>query len=216
MLKKSLTSLVTLLLAINLAFAESDEFSTDRMMKDLEEQMKLSSEKLEEMRPALEQKSRELEQEINKTVEKGFVELQSLSDQLESASKDAEKKLEEALNSEEMKALQDYLNSIDEQTIADIEKKLAEALTEFLALTEDQIDKIIPILQDGFEQLAELLDRLEKEGRKNLESFAEDFEELNRELKDRLDESLNGDQLEKLEKHREELKNKINTEVFEV
>ena len=215
MIKKYTGLLPALLLLASVAYAQSEEFNADKMMGDLEKQLALSSEKLNELRPALEQKSRELEKEIGDSVEKGFVELQSLSEKLDAASKDAEKKLEEALNSDEMKALQEYLNNIDEQAIEDIEKKLAEALTELLVLTEEQVVKIKPILQDGFEQLAALLEQLAKEGQKNLEAFAERYEELNRELKDRLDESLDGDQLEKLEKHREELRNKINVEVFE-
>jgi Na+/phosphate symporter len=215
MIKKFTGLLPALLLLTSVAYAQSEEFNADKMMGDLEEQLALSSEKLNELRPALEQKSRELEKEIGDSVEKGFVELQSLSEKLDAASKDAEKKLEEALNSDEMKALQEYLNNIDEQAIEDIEKKLAEALTELLVLTEEQVVKIKPILQDGFEQLAALLEQLAKEGQKNLEAFAQRYEELNRELKDRLDESLDGDQLEKLEKHREELRNKINVEVFE-
>ena len=215
MIKKFTGLLPALLLLTTVAYAQSEEFNADKMMGDLEKQLALSSEKLNELRPALEQKSRELEKEIGDSVEKGFVELQSLSEKLDAASKDAEKKLEEALNSDEMKALQEYLNNIDEQAIEDIEKKLVEALTELLVLTEEQVVKIKPILQDGFEQLAALLEQLAKEGQKNLEAFAERYEELNRELKDRLDESLDGDQLEKLEKHREELRNKINVEVFE-
>ena len=96
----------------------------------------------------------------------------------------------------------------------EIEKKLAESLTEFLELTEKQIEEVRPVFEDAFEQLGDMLSELVDEGAKNLEAFSKQYEERDRKLREQLEESLDDMQLEKLEKNRDELKEKISDDLF--
>lgn len=202
------------LITVSIANAETRDFDTDKMMSELEKQLELSKDKLDKLRPVLEEKSRELEKSVEESIEKGYLEMEALSQRLKETTEKAEKQLESALNSEEVQKLHDYLDSLDEIAIEDIGRKLADALAGLLRLTEDQISKTKPILEDGFKELAELLDQLTKEGERNMEAFKNQYEGLSDELMQKLQDSLNDGQFEKLEEHREELREKIREDLF--
>jgi DNA repair exonuclease SbcCD ATPase subunit len=184
------------------------------MVADLEKELDLSAEKLEKLRPALEDKSREIENDLEESIDKGYAEIQSLSGKLQEASREAEKQLEEVLNSDEVKQLKEYLARIDKEAIREVQEELANALTEWLEMTEEQIASFKPALEESFRELGEILDTLAKEGEKNLDEFKKQFDDLNNTLREKLDDSLESDQLEKLEQNREELKKKISQELF--
>ena len=188
-----------------------DEFDSDKMMSDLESKLELSSDKRDKLKPALDTKSEELKKHIHASVDEGFMQLGELSTQLDAASREAEAKLREALSSEEMQQLKDYLKKIDADAIKEIRDELVAQLTQFLKLTEDQIAKVKPILEDGFNQLSEMLNRLQQEGRKSLEEFKSQFEGLNKELKQKLQDNLDGEQIKKLDTHHEDLRENIRT-----
>ena len=203
-----------LLLVMTVGHADSSKFNTDKMVADLEKELNLSAEKLEKLRPALEDKSREIEKDLEESIDKGYAEMQSLSGKLQEASREAEKQLEEVLNSDEVKQLKEYLASIDKEAIREVQEELVNALTEWLEMTEEQIASFKPALEESFRELGEILDTLAKEGEKNLEEFQKQFDDLNNTLREKLDDSLESDQLEKLEQNREELKKKISQELF--
>jgi len=207
-------TVAALCLLASSAYAETDEFDADKMLSELESQLKLSGDKLSQLKPAIDAKSAELNKSINESVDRGFVELDKLSDQLDVASKEAQEKLQEALSSEEMQQLRDYLKKWDRDAIDKIKQDLAAQLTALLELTEDQISKLKPILEDGFNQLGEMLDRLAREGNKSLEKFKQQYEQLSEDLNQKLKDTLNSDQMKSLETYREELREKIKTALY--
>ena len=189
------------------------EFDTDKLMSDIESQLKFSSDKLTKLKPAIDAKSKELEKSINESVNKGFVELQALTGQLDAASKEAEEKLKQALSGDEMEKLKTYLKSIDQEAINQIKDSLVDELSKLLLLTQDQIGKLRPILIDSFDKLGAMLDRLASQGKKGLEAFKQNFDHINNELKNRVSEVLSSDQLKKLDANREELRQKLRAEL---
>ena len=192
----------------------NDEFNSEKMLSDLEKQLKLSREQLDKLKPALEEKSAELKQSMHDSIDKGFVELEQFSQKLDAVSKDAEKKLKEVLNSEEMQQLRDYLSKIDRDAINRVKETLIAEFSAILKLTEEQAVKLKPILEDSFNQLAEMMDRLAREGVKSLEEFKIQYDQLTEELKKKLQDTLDSNQMESLEQHSEELKEKIQETVF--
>jgi len=203
-----------LLLAANTGHAGRNDFDTDKMIADLEKKLELSAVKLEKLRPALEEKSREIEKDPEDSINKGYAEVQSFSGKLQAASRKAEKQLGEVLNSDEVKELKEYLASIDKEAIREVQEELADTLTEWLEMTEEQIASFKPALEESFRELGEMLDSLVKEGEENLDEFKSQFDELNNALKKKLEDSLESDQLEKLEQNRKELKKRISKELF--
>lgn len=196
------------------ASAEMQEFDGEKMLSDLEKQLELSSEELSKLKPALDAKSEELKKSIHESVDRGFVELQALSQQLDSATKEAEVKLREALSSEEMQQLKEYLKKIDKDAINQVQEELVAQLTALLKLTESQLAKIKPALEESFGRLSEILEELAREGSKNLEEFKRQYEELNKDLRQKLEGVLDGEQIKSLDLHREELNEKIQASLF--
>lgn len=197
-------------------YAQTEEFDADKMLAELESQLKLSGDKLSKLKPTIDAKSAELKQEINASVEQGFVELEKLSGQLDAASEQAQAKLQEALSSEEMQQVRDYLKKWDHEAVERIRADLAAQLAAFLKLTEDQMTSLKPVLEDSFSQLSQMLEQLASEGGKTMEEFKQQYEQLGKELEQKLKDGLNSEQIESLDIHRDELEEKIKTTLYSV
>lgn len=196
------------------AHAQGDEFDPNKLLSELESQLKLSTEKLSEMKPVIDAKSAELKTVISKSVDKGFVELEKLTTELESGSRRAQEKLQQALSSEEMQQLHDSLKKWDREAIEQTRQELAVEVALLLELTQDQVNRLKPIIADSFKQLGEMLDTLVKQGDKNLEEFGKRFEELSEDLNQKLRDNLSSDQMQTLKMHRDDLNEKIKERLF--
>jgi len=214
MMKTIYSAAFAAVLCTSTAFAAEQEFDAEKMLSDLEQQLQLSGDKLSKLKPAIDAKSAELKKSINSTVEQGFMELGALTQQLDAASKEAETKLKEALSSDEVQQVREYLSKIDGDAIATIRDQLVAELEKFLKLTEDQVAKLKPVLEDAFNQLGEMLDGLAQEGTRSLEKFKMEYQGLTVDLKQKLADTLDGEQLKSLEMHRDELRKSINKALF--
>ena len=198
--------------------ADSKNFDSEKMLSDLEQQLQLSREKYEQMKPefekALEQKSRELKSTINETVEEGFVELESMSKKLDAASVEAKSNLEKALNSEQVQELKAFLASIDEEAIREAREKLLNELTKQLELTAEQLEKLKPILRDYMVQASELLKQVSKNSTDAFNEYSEKYELLAKDAEARMKDILDSEQMNKLKKQIEDVRNKVNEKVF--
>ena len=211
-------SMLVAFLLISPASAGSNAFDTEKMLSDLEQQLQLSREKYNKMKPQLEQtieqKSRELKETVDKQVKEGFVELESMSKKLDAASDEAKRNLEKALNSDEIMQLKNFLASIDEEAIRDARERLLDELTRQLELTADQLDKLKPILRDYMTQASELLEQFTKGGKRAFEEYREKYDVLANDAKESTKDILNSDQMEKLEEQLIETRDRIKEKVF--
>lgn len=211
-------SMLVAFLLISPASAASNAFDTEKMLSDLEQQLQLSREKYNKMKPQLEQtieqKSRELKETVDKQVKEGFVELESMSKKLDAASDEAKRNLEKALNSDEIMQLKNFLASIDEEAIRDARERLLDELTRQLELTADQLDKLKPILRDYMTQASELLEQFTKGGKRTFEEYREKYDVLANDAKESTKDILNSDQMKKLEEQLIETRDRIKEKVF--
>ena len=198
--------------------AESGERSldTDQMISELEKHIELSKEQWEKLKPVLEEKSKEMQQSLNESVDKGYAELDELSKKLEAMSEDAERKAKELMSSEEVQKMREYLSKIDEDAIREARDKMVAELTELLELTEAQVAKIGPVLEDGIMQLSVMLQQLARDGNRSWEAFKEQFDQLMEEMKEKLQGSLDNKQMERLEEYNDEQEEKIRKTLFTV
>jgi len=210
--------LFTILIAISMCASGSSaadkEFDSEKMMAEIEAKLKLSSEKMSQLKPAIDAKSIELKKAIHEAVDQGFVQMDELSLKLDEVSKDAEKKVKDVLNSEEMEELRDYMSKIDRQAIEQAQEKLVAKLTVILELTKEQAAKMKPVLKDSLAQLSIMLNQLAKEGSKSLEDFKRQYERLGKETKNELQDMLNDEQIKRYEKYIEENKKTIEKVMF--
>lgn len=207
-MKQILILVCSILMFAQICSAE-DKFDTEKMMSDLEKQYQLSKEKLEQLKPVLDEKSAELKKSIQESVNKGFSEWDKLSGKLETLSEDTDKKVQEILSSEEVQKLHEYLGKINKEAIEETKNTIVEEFVTLLALTEEQIENIKPMLEDSFNQLGDLLTQLSKDGAASLDDFKIKYKNWSEELKMKLEKTLDDKQLEKLEIHSDELEEKI-------
>lgn len=192
------------------------KFDPDKMIADLEKKLELSREQWEKLKPVLEQRSKELQEIIHESVDKGYMELEEVSEKLEAMSDDAERKVKEVLSSEETQKLRDYLSEIDKDAIEEAKNRMVAELTLLLELSEEQAAKIKPVLEDSMTRLSTLFNELAKEGSKSWEKFRQNFEQLATDLQNSLQESLDNEQMKRLEEYNEEQKVKIQKALFTV
>ena len=208
--------LIFLTISFSSVFSADKEFDSEQILSDLESQLDLSSEKMSSLKPAIETKSAELKKSMHESVDKGFIQLDKFSEKLESVSRDAEKKAGEILNSEEMNKLKDYLSKIDKKAVTEMKDRAVADLSAVLELTEEQVVKLKPVLEDSFAQMGKMFDDLAREGNRSWEGFKKQYEELSRELRDKLQGTLDNEQMRRLEKYNEEKKVKVQEAFYSV
>lgn len=209
-----LTVVVLFMLSGAASSTENAEFDSEKMLSDLEKKLQLSQEQLQKLKPALDAKSAELKKSIQESLDKGFIEYEKLSKKLDDVSRDAEKKVEQALTSEEMMQLRDYLRNLDKDAINKAKDSLIQEFSALLELTEEQAEKLMPVLEESFSKLAEMLDLLSEQGIKSWDDFKLKYDDLIKDLREKLQEILNNKQMESFENHSDELKDKIHETVF--
>jgi len=208
--------LLTGLLFSSAAMAvEEKTFDSEELMSQLEEQIDLSAEKLNQLKPEIDAKSAGLKKDIEASVDKGFVELDKLTGKLDAATKATEAKVQEMLSSEQYQQFKDFLAGIDKEAIEDAKKKLSKELSEVLQLTEEQAEKIKPVFEESVAELSALMDSFAKSGMSALDDFKSQYEDLTKQLRDKLKETLDKDQLEKYDEYKNEKRDKIAERLFE-
>jgi len=188
---------------------ESESFSTDKMISDLNKKIELSKEQWEELKPVLGEKSEELKKSIDEYVKKGYLQMGEMSERLKNVSEDTEKKLEALLNSEEMQKLKNYLSELDEDAIKETKERLTAELSEFLALSEEQLSKLKPVLEDSMTEMTEMIEALAKKGSDGWDEFKKQYKTLTDELKKKLEETLDNQQMERFEEYKQDKQDKI-------
>lgn len=202
--------------AIPVYSADSEEFSSEKMISDLEKKMDLTREQWEKLKPVLDEKGKELSQEMKDSVDRGFAELDKMTKKFDSMSKNAEQKVKDLLNSEEAMKLREHLAKIDQEAIDKAKEEMIAKLNELLELTEEQAKKLQPVLEDSFNQLSDKIMGLTEEGTRNWVEFREEFDKLTQDLYDKVKETLNQEQMQKLEKYNEDQKEDIQRTLFTV
>ena len=89
--------LTTLLVATDLRASESEEFNSEKIISEMEKQLDLSREKWEQLKPVIEEKSKDMAEGLKESVDKGYAELDQLTKKFDSMSKEAEQKVKDIL-----------------------------------------------------------------------------------------------------------------------
>ncbi len=206
---------ITFPLSVNAADSKEQSLDTDKMLSDLQRELNLSKEQLEALKPILEDKNEKLKLHVDETVKRGYLDLDNLSERLKIFSKDVEKQAQALLNSDEIQVLQNYLQSIDKSVILKTRDSLVADLVQLLELTEEQTEKKRHVLENTFTQISDLLSDMLKRGSRNFDEFKVRYNQINESLKKQLREFLEPEQMEKFEKHNNELQEGIQQALFE-
>lgn len=191
-----------------------ESLGTDKIVSELEKQLNLSKEKWEQLKPVLEEKSNALSESLKQSIDEGVIELNRMAEKFDQMSKDAEKKVKDILTSDEARKFREELSRIDKQAIEHAKEKMIADLHEVLKLTEEQIDELKPVFEESFNKLSQMIQGLAAEGTANWQEFREDFEAVTKDLYDKVKESLDDEQMKKLEEYKEKEKEEIQNVLF--
>ncbi|MCP3888969.1 MAG: hypothetical protein GY702_08860 [Desulfobulbaceae bacterium] len=200
----------------SMSFAAEEQFDSEKIISELEEKSGLSREQISQLKPEIEAKSAQLKTDIKESIDEGFLRLEELSAKLDTATKGTEEKVKQLLNSEEYLKFKDFLLSIDKKAVKNVKNSLTEELSSVLQLTEEQAEKLKPVLEDSVNQLTELVGNLTKSGKSALDDFKVQYENLSKRLRDKLKDTLDSKQLDRLDEYNKEKKEKITQRLFEV
>ncbi len=214
---RRLFPMIALLISASVQAGES-EFDPAKMMSDLEKQLRMTQEQYEKAKPELEkamrEKSRELKESINKQVDEGFLQLEEMSREMSAASDRLKKDLEQTLNSQQVQDLKAYLEQLDKKAVEDASRKLLDELAQVLALTASQVEELKPVLRNYLDQASALLQQFARDSSRTFEEYRQEYEALGRELRERLGDTLDSEQLDTLDRQMDEIKQKVEDQVF--
>ena len=215
-----LARIITVVLAFALplttaAYGADKEFDAEQIMQQLEEQLLLSSEKLSKLKPSIDAKSEELKKSFHEAVDKGFLQAEEMSRKLDEVSQETEAKVKELLTSEEYEKFKSQLKKIDKDAMVEAKERIVADLSNFMELSEEQAKELKPKLEKAVQDLGLMVDSLAKEGVKNWGEFKENYELLQKDLKQELESILDGEQMKKLEEYNQEKMQKIKENLVE-
>ncbi|MCP4009674.1 MAG: hypothetical protein GY726_09180 [Proteobacteria bacterium] len=199
--------------------SKSDELDVEQLMKELENQLQISREKYETLKPelesALEAKSKELSSSLDSALDQGLAGLEKMGEQYDAASKASSEKLNEIMESDEVEKYRDFLSGLDEEAIRRGRDQLVVKFIEVLQLSADQVEAIKPLLGEKLEHLGAILNRYLDENKSDFEQFRAEFKAEVRKNVKQFKEILNPEQFEKYEEQLNSIEETIKNDVFE-
>jgi hypothetical protein len=203
--------MIVALISSSPAFAEREKLLPENLLSDLDEKLKLADQELAELKPAVEKKSQELRDLIDKKVDEGFLELEALSKELNQKIQGLEQDLDTVLSDPQIQELKEFLATLDEQTITTMIDEIIAKLAARLGVTSEQLAQFETILRDELNKQGELLSRFLDQGAQAFDEFQQENDQLWQEIGNRLDEILTSDQMQEARKWKQEVEEKINT-----
>jgi hypothetical protein len=191
-----------------------DALSAENILAALGDRLKLTPEQREKVRPVVESVSEALAATIDVWVAQGFVDSESLAEQLAPLVEDVKAKFAHALKSEQMQTLQGALARLEDDAVEVIRFAVIERVSERLGVTPGQAGQLRPMLRENLVELSELLSRFAAESGRSFEEFKVAYDELQETLRARLRNVLDADQLKALDALRDELVERIRNASF--
>ena len=204
----------SILLLANTSHAGLEDLDISGLMGELEKQLQTTSEEVSKLEPAIREKKDQLNQSIEKSLEQGFVELESLLTDMQSASDEAESKIRESLDSDQVKEMKAFLERLDADTLESIKDLLVQEITDFLKLTSEQIERVTPIIKEDLAKRSEVLQKLLRQTSANFSEFARENDALREQSREKLKQILDDIQLDKLDRQQDEVAEKIHKRLF--
>ncbi len=186
-----------------------DALSAENLLEILDERLHLTPEQREGVRPAVQGVGEALASVIEAWKEQGFVDGETLAEELAPVREKFETGLEEALDSEQLQELKGFLERLEEDAVEVIRFAAVEILSERLGVTPEQAARLRPMLRENMIEVSRLLSAYVSEFGRSSEEFKSAFDEHRGKLRERLRTVLDADQLKTLEAWQDELLERI-------
>ena len=193
---------------------EGLRFDGERILSLLDQRLNLTNAQRAQVKVVAEKISQSLNEAIEKWAEEGYVDLNSLSEDLKPVGEEAKTLLIDILDTQQMQEFEAFLTSLDEEAVDTIRTTLVARLADTLDLSDEQRDKLRPILRQHLEQVAELLDDFINNPERSIEDFKADYQALQSNTRQNLQELLDAEQLTALTERQDKVREKIQSVIF--
>jgi len=187
------------LLQLQNAVAEKGLFDGGGLFDEIGKSLDDAGKELDKAKPLIDQQGKDLQETIDKSVKDGFLNLQSITDEVDSAVKDLKGELDGILSDENIKNLESFLDGLDDQALESIKEGILEELEKKLDLAKNQVDEVIPILKNEIDKRGKMLEEALSDGQANFKDFKKESKTLLQETLKSLDDVLTPEQLQKFE-----------------
>ena len=102
-----------------------------------------------------------------------------------------------------------YFAKLDSEAVEEIKRAAVEKLSNNLGLAPEQIDRFRLVFWEEIEKRSELLSRFTREPELSVKNFVNDWKALQKESLQKLEGTLDAEQIKSLAKHQEELRKLI-------
>jgi hypothetical protein len=215
MIKRTLLMCLCLTAVCGTTFAESaakDAKTEDEFIGEISAGIKQAVEGFgEAAMPSIEKKAKDVWEDIQGEVGKGYLELQSLTNNVNDAVAELGQELRGLVSSNDMAAVQNFLDGIDAKAIAAVIDGLAAAALAELNVPMAKLDEVSSILSEDIKERASLLEKHLESGKDVLKDFGADNEKLFDTTSSKLEGLLSPEDLKQLKAWFDETGKKIRT-----
>ena len=188
---------------------EGLQFDGEKVLSLLDQRLNLTSAQRTEVKDVAEKISQSFNDAIKRWEEKGFIDFNLLSQDLKPVAEEAKALLKDILDNEQMREFEAFLSNLDEEAVETIRTALVDRLANVLVLTNEQKVQLRPILRQHLEGIGELLQEFVNSPERSVEEFKADYNALQSDTRQRLQDVLNADQLAALTEQQDQVRKKI-------
>lgn len=191
-----------------------EALSARNIMEVFVDRMNLTPGQVEKVRPAVERFSEGLAATVDAWVEQRYIDRDRLSENLEPLLEKIGEQLEAVLDGEQVQELQRLLRGIKEDAFEVVRFAVIEIMSERLGVTPEQAAQLRPILRENMVALSARLRELTTRADRSFEDFKAAYDTLGKELRHRLGQVLDADQMRSLDAMQDELLRRIRNRSF--
>ncbi|MDJ0957705.1 MAG: hypothetical protein QNI91_12635 [Arenicellales bacterium] len=188
---------------------EGLRFDGEKVLSLLDQRLALTAAQQAEVKVVAEKISQSLNDAIERWIEEGFIDLALLSEDLEPVAEEAKNLMKDILDNEQMQEFQSFLANLDEEAVDTIRTALVDRLADGLVLKDEQKVKLRPILRQHLESVGELLSEFANNPERSIEAFKADYNALQSDTRQKLQDVLSADQLVALTERQDEVRDRI-------
>lgn len=195
--------------AVALRLLDGDLFDSERTLSLLAQTLDLSAAQLGKLEPVVDGLCRGLNQAVETWVERGFVDVDALREDLAPVFKETKELAEDILESEQLKELDRMVADLEQGGVDFIRTAIAHKLAELLDLSQEQMALAGPVLRKHMVRVDELMTRLVNDPARSRKDFENGYRAIRNETREALKNVLGADQMralsERLDRLREEM-----------
>ena len=189
-----------------------DALAPDNVLALLHEELHLSEQQLAGVRPLVAELSASLTAAIDTWVAQEQIDLEVIKQELKPIIEDFTVRLEEFLDSPQFAAIQVRLTRLLDDAVEIVLYLAVEQISARTDITPEQLNQLRPILREYLLQMSSLVQHFRENPDEAVKTFLPLFDKLVSELRERLEDHLSTDQIDRLTQLFSEIRNRLHAD----